>query len=78
MGLVVLRHGEDGDHGDGAIAAYTASGTLVNGCQVGVEVAGIAAAARNLFLCGGNLTQGLGIVGDIGHDNQYMHALFEG
>ena len=46
--------------------------------QVGVHVAGISAAARNFFPGGGNFTQGVGVVGDIGQNDQHVHILFKG
>ena len=78
VGLVVLWHGEDGDEGDGAGVAQTAAGPLVESGKVCVEVAGEAAAARDFLLGGGDLTQRLGVVRDIGHDDQNVHALLKG
>ena len=45
--------------------------------KVGVQVAGVAAAAGDFLLCGGDLTQGFGVVGDVGQDDQDVHALVE-
>ena len=45
--------------------------------KVGVQVAGIAAAAGDFLACGGDLAQRLGVVGDIGQDDQDVHALLK-
>lgn len=47
--LTVVGHGQDGDLGDGAVPALHAPGPLVDGGQVGVHVAGEAAAAGHLL-----------------------------
>ena len=78
VGLVVLGHGQDRDHGDRALLALAAAGALVHGGKVGVQVAGIAAAAGDFLLGGGDLTQSLGVVGDIGQDDQHLHVLLKG
>ena len=78
MGLVVLGHGKDGDEGDGAALAQLPPRPLIEGGQIGVEVAGVAPASGHLLLGGGHLAQGLGVVGDVGHDDQHVHALLEG
>ena len=78
MGLVVFGHGQDRDHGDRAGLADTAAGALIERGQVGVQVAGVAAAARNFLLRRGDLTQSLSVVGDIGQDDQHLHVLFKG
>ena len=58
--------------------AELAPGALVHGGKVGVEIAGVAAAARHLLARGGHLAQGLGVVGDVGQDDQHVHALLKG
>ena len=78
MGLVVLGHGQNGDHGDGAALAQLTAGPLVHGGKVGIQVSGVAAAAGDFLLGRGHLTEGLGVVGDVGEDDQHVHALLEG
>ena len=56
MGLVVLGHGQDGYHRDGALLAYAAAGAFVHLSQVGVQIAGVAAAAGDFLLRRGYLT----------------------
>ena len=78
VGLVVLGHGQDRDHGDGALVPDAAACALVHGGKVGVHVAGVAAAAGDFLLGGGDLTQSLGVVGDVGQDDQHVHVLLKG
>lgn len=40
MGYVVVGHGENGNLGDGAVAALDSAGALVDGREIGVHVAG--------------------------------------
>ena len=68
MGIIVTEPG----------VAELAPGALVHGGKVGVQVAGVAAAARHLLARGGHLAQGLGVVGDVGQDDQHVHALLKG
>ena len=78
VGLVVLRHGQNGDHGHGTGAAQLAARPLIHGGKVRIQVAGIAAAAGDLLPGGGYLPQRLGVVGDIRQDHQHVHSLFKG
>ena len=78
MGLVVLRHGENGNQRDGAVGPLLPSRPFIQGGQIGIHITGIAPPAGNLFAGGGYLPQGVGIVGDVGHDNQYLHPQVKG
>ena len=78
MRLVVFRHGQDRDHRDRALLAETAAGAFIQRCKVGVEVAGVAAAAGDFLLRSGNLAQRLGVVRDIGQDDKHLHIFLEG
>ena len=49
-----------------------------SGRQVGIHIAGIAAAAGDFLPGGGDLTQRVGVVGDIRQDDQHVHPLFKG
>ena len=51
---------------------------LVQGGQVGVHIAGIAPAAGHFLPGGGNLPQSVGVVGDVGQDDQHVHILLKG
>ena len=78
VGLVVLGHGEDGDEGDGAGLAQLTAGPLVDGGQVGIEVAGIAAAAGDLLFRRADLAQGFCVVRDIRQNDEHVHTAVEG
>ena len=54
------------------------AGPFVHGRKVGVQITGVAAAAGDFFTGCGNFAEGVGVVGDIGDDNQYVHAQFVG
>ena len=58
--------------------AQLAARPLIHGGKVGIQVAGVAAAAGNLLPGGGYLPQRLGVVGDIRQDHQHVHSLFKG
>ena len=77
MGLIILRHGKNRNHGDGAVLALLTSGSLIQGSQVSVHISRITAAARNFLTGCGNLTQRVCVVGNISQDNQYVHVLFK-
>ena len=77
MGLVILRHGEDGDEGDRPIPALLPSRPFVQGGEVGVHIPGIAAAARHFLAGGRDLPQRVGVVGDVGQDDQHLHPPVE-
>ena len=78
MGLIVFRHGENRDHGDGTFFAHLPSGTLVHRSKVGIKISGITATAGNLLFSSGDFPQCLGIVGDIGENDQHMHSEIKG
>ena len=78
VGLVILRHGQDGDQRDGAGLAQLAARPLVDGGQVRVQIPREAPSAGDLLLGGGDLPQCLGVVGDVGHDDQHVHILLKG
>ena len=70
MGDVVVRHGENGDLGDGAVAAFDAASSLVDGGQVRVHVTRVTAATGHFFASGGNLAQGVAVRGEVGEDDE--------
>ena len=77
MGLVVLRHGEDRDHRDAAVLALLAARALIDGGEVRIHIAGIAAPAGHLLARGGYLAQRVGIVRDVRQNHEHMHILFK-
>ena len=78
VGLVILGHGEDGDHGDRPRLAHLPPRPLIHSGQVGIEIARVATAARDLLFGGRHLTEGLSVVGNVGKDDQHVHVLFKG
>ena len=58
-------------------AALDATGALVDGREVGVEVAGVAAAAGDFLARGGDLAQRLAVVGHVGEDDEHVHVALE-
>ena len=78
VGDVVVGHGEDGDLCHRAVVAVDHPRPLVEGGQVGIEVAGVALPAGDLPLGGGELPQRLGVGGHIGEDDQHVHILLKG
>ena len=77
MGFVVLGHGENRDQRNGAVLASQSACSLIERREVGVHIAGIAAASGNLLTRRRNLTERVGVVGDVGHDNEHVHAQIE-
>ncbi len=78
MGFVILRHGEDGQEGDRALLPFNPAGPLVNGGQVGIEVARVTATPRHFFPSGGDLAKGFRVIGHIREDYQNMHLQVKG
>ena len=74
---VVVGHRQDRQLRDRALAALDAAGTLVDGREVGVHVAGIAAATRDLFARGRDLAQRLAVVRHVREDDEHLHVLLE-
>ena len=48
-GRTIVRHGEDGDLGNGSVPALDTTGALVDGRQVRVHVSGVSTASGYLF-----------------------------
>ena len=78
VGLIILGHGEDGNQGDTAVFALLPSGTLIERSKVSVHITGISAAAGHFLSGGGDFTQCIGVVGNIGEDDQHVHIFFKG
>mmetsp|Transcript_45814 Transcript_45814/g.114867 ORF Transcript_45814/g.114867 Transcript_45814/m.114867 type:complete len:213 (-) Transcript_45814:915-1553(-) len=58
---VIVGHRQNGDLRDGSVAALHAPGALVDGGEIRVHVARVAAAARNLLAGGRDLAEGVGV-----------------
>ena len=57
----IVRHGENGNLGDRAIAAFHSAGTFVQSRQIRVEVTGVTSSARDFFSGSRHFSQGVGI-----------------
>ncbi|EJX02293.1 ATP synthase subunit B [gut metagenome] len=77
VSLIVLRHGQNGDHGDRTLLALTTACTLIHSSKVGVQVAGVTTTAWNFLLSCGDFTKSLSVVCNISEDNQNLHVLLE-
>lgn len=73
--LTIVRHTQDRDLGDRAISALNSAGTLVNGRQICIHVAGITTTARHLFTSSRDFTEGITVGGKIRQDDK--DVLFE-
>jgi hypothetical protein len=71
----VVRHGQDGNLGDGSVTALYTTSSLVDGGQIRVHVTGVTTATGHLFSGSGDLTQRIAVGGKIGENDQ--HVLFE-
>ncbi len=69
---VVVRHGQDGNLCDRAVAALNTACTLVDGRQIHVHVTGEAATAGNLFSRGRHLTKGVAVGRKICENDENM------
>ena len=75
---VVVGHGEDGDLRDGALGALDLARPLVQGGEVGVQVARDSPCGRDLAADGGDLAQRLAVVRHVRHDDQHVHVALVG
>ena len=78
MSLVILRHGQDRNHGDTSCFSLLTACALIKRSKVRVHISGITTTSRNLFTRCGNLTESVRIVCNICKDYQYVHVFFEG
>lgn len=68
--LTIVRHGENGNLGDGAIAALDTTGTLVHGGQISVHVTRVTTTTRNLFAGSRDLTKSVTVGRQIGKNDE--------
>jgi hypothetical protein len=66
--LTVVGHGQNGDLGDGAVAALYTTSSLVDGGQIRVHVTGVSTATGHLFSGGGDLTKSVAVRGENDED----------
>lgn len=72
MGNIIVRHGQNGDLGDGSVASLHTTGTLVDGGQIGVHVTGETTTTGHLLTGSRHLTQSLGVRGHVGKDDEHV------
>ena len=77
MSLIIFRHCQNRNHGDGTVKAFLSACSFIHSCKVGIQVARISTTARNLLTCRRYFTKSFRIVCDVGHDNQNVHAQIE-
>ena len=70
MSDIVVRHRQDGNLGDGAVAARHTTSSLVNGRQIRVHVTGETTTSRHFLAGGRHLTQGVAVRRKISKDNE--------
>ena len=68
--ITIVRHGQDRNLGDGAIAAFHTPCSLVDSGQIRVHVTGITTSTGNFFTGRGDLTKGITIGRKISEDDE--------
>jgi hypothetical protein len=68
--LTIVRHGENRNLGNGAVATLNTTGTLVHGGQISVHVTRITTTTRNLFTGSGDLTKSVTVGRQIGKNDE--------
>ena len=74
MGDIIVRHGQDGDLGDGAERTVDTTSTLINGGQISVHVTWISSTTRHFLSGGRDLTESVSIGCHIGEDGEDVHV----
>ena len=77
MSLVIFRHGQDRNHGNGAGLASLATRALIHGCKVGIHITRITAASRNFLAGCGDFAKRIRIVCDVRQDDKDMHIFLK-
>src|ERR1700710_2472252 len=73
--LTIVRHGQNGNLSNRAIASFNTSSPFVDGGQISVHVTRITTATGDFFASGRNLSQSIAVRGQICENDQNM--LFE-
>ena len=77
MGLIVLGHGQDWDHGNASLLASLPPCSFINGGKIRVHISRVTAASGHFFPRCGHFTERVCIVRDICQDNKHVHILFK-
>ena len=67
--LTVVRHGQDWNLGDRAIAALDTASSLIYGRQISVHVTWIASSAGHFLSCCRDFTQGIAVRCKVGEND---------
>jgi hypothetical protein len=78
VGYVVARHGQYRHLRDRALLALDKARPLVDGGEVGVHVAGIAAPSRDFLARSAYLAQRLAVVRHVREDDEHVHVVLVG
>jgi len=68
--LTIVRHGENRHLGDGAVATFNTTGTLVHGGQISVHVTRVTTTTWDLLAGGGDLTKSITVGRQIGKNDK--------
>ena len=68
--LTIVRHGQNRNLGDGAVATLNTTGTLVHGGQISVHVTRVTTTTRNLFTGSRDLTKSVTVGRKIGKNDE--------
>mmetsp|Transcript_34043 Transcript_34043/g.50535 ORF Transcript_34043/g.50535 Transcript_34043/m.50535 type:complete len:228 (-) Transcript_34043:1446-2129(-) len=75
---IIVRHGKNGQLGNGTVTSNHTSSTFVNCGQICVHVTRVSTTSRNFFTGSRDLTQGISIRGHIRKNNQHMQVTLVG
>lgn len=70
--FTVIRHGQDGDLGDGTVPSLNSTGTFVKGGQIGIKVTRVTSSTGHFLSGGRDFSKSIGITRHVGHDDQHV------
>jgi hypothetical protein len=68
--LTVVGHSQNGNLGDGTVAALYTTSSLVDGGQIRVHVTGVTTTTGHFLSGSRNLTKGIAVRGQVGKNNK--------
>jgi hypothetical protein len=66
----VVGHSQDGNLGDGSVAALYTTSSLIDGGQIRVHVTGVTTSTGHFFSGGGDLTKSIAVGRQVGKNDQ--------
>lgn len=78
MGDIIVGHGQDGDLGDGTVAASDTTSALVDGREICVHVTGVTTTSGYFFTGGRDFSEGVSVSGHVGQNGKDVHLLSVG